>query len=79
MRRKEPYPLEKVTLNLRKGDFGKLQVLHGRLGAGKVIREMVIGHINRVEEQAAARLPFVESPSILSDVVQIPVKNGEDK
>ena len=57
MRRKEAYPLEKVTLNLREGDFGRLQVLHGRLGAGKVIRELVIGHIKRVEEHVAQAVP----------------------
>lgn len=57
MRRKEAYPLEKVTLNLREGDFGRLQVLHGRLGAGKVIRELVIGHITRVERRVAEAVP----------------------
>jgi hypothetical protein len=50
MRRKEDYQLEKVTLNLRMGDFERLRGLHGRLGASKVIRELVVGHIKRVEE-----------------------------
>jgi hypothetical protein len=53
MRRKEDYPLEKVTLNLRDGDFDRLRELHGRLGAGKVIRGLVMGHIKRVEEKMA--------------------------
>lgn len=65
MRRKEDYPLEKVTLNLRKGDFAKLQVMHGRLGAGKVIRELTIGHIKRVEDKVEEKLGSVESPSII--------------
>lgn len=65
MRRKEDYPLEKVTLNLRKGDFAKLQVMHGRLGAGKVIRELTIGHIERVEAKVEEKLGSVESPSII--------------
>jgi hypothetical protein len=55
MRRKEDYELEKVTLNLRKGDFARLRELHGRLGAGKVVRELVLGHIKRVEETVAQR------------------------
>lgn len=72
MRRKEAYPLEKVTLNLRKGDFAKLQVMHGRLGAGKVIRELTIGHIKRVEDRVEQRLGSVESPSIVPiDLEQI--------
>lgn len=60
MRRKEDYALEKVTLNLRKGDFVRLRDLHGRLGAGKVVRELVIGHIRRVEETVAQK-PHVEA------------------
>jgi hypothetical protein len=55
LRRKEDYPLEKVTLNLRDGDFSRLRHLHGRLGAGKVVRELVIGHIKRVEEILAQK------------------------
>jgi len=55
MRRKEDYPLEKVTLNLRDGDFERLRTLHGRIGAGKVVRELVIGHIKRVEDAVAQK------------------------
>jgi len=57
MRRKETYPLQKVTLNLREGDFERLRSLHGRLGAGKVIRELVMGHLKRVDETVAQRAP----------------------
>jgi len=49
--RKSPYPLEKQTLNLREGDWGKLQEMHPRLGAGKVVRELVIAHVDRVALQ----------------------------
>jgi hypothetical protein len=55
MRRKEDYPLQKVTLNLRQGDFEYLRHLHGRQGAAKVIRRLVMGHIKRVEENIAQR------------------------
>ena len=47
MRRKEDYPLEKVTLNLRWGDFGLLQKLYPRLGAGRIIRALVIAHLRQ--------------------------------
>lgn len=49
---KEPYDLQKVTLNLRVGDWTWLRIMHGRKGAGKVIRDMVIKHIARVEAAA---------------------------
>jgi len=35
-----------------KGDFARLRELHGRVGAGKVIRRLVEGHIARVEQTA---------------------------
>jgi hypothetical protein len=60
VRRKEDYNLQKVTLNLRSGDFDRLRTLHGRLGAGKVIRELVIGHIKRVDETVAQRASINE-------------------
>jgi hypothetical protein len=56
MKRKAPYPLQKVTLNLRRGDFDRLRVLHGRRGAGKVIRELVIGHLGRVDTAVAQKM-----------------------
>jgi len=52
MRRKEDKPLHKTTLNLVKGDFEKLQEAYPRLGAGKVVRELVHAHVRRIEEQA---------------------------
>jgi hypothetical protein len=58
MRRKEDYPIEKVTLNLRHGDFERLRVLHGRIGAGKVVRELVIKHLKRVDEHVAQKVPL---------------------
>jgi hypothetical protein len=60
MRRKENYPLQKVTLNLRAGDFERLRNLHGRLGAGKVVRELVMGHIKRVEEAVGQKISLTD-------------------
>jgi len=47
MKRTTSYPLQKVTLNLRLGDWEWLRIMHGRAGASKIIREMVIGHVER--------------------------------
>ncbi len=52
MRRKEDKPLQKVTLNLVEGDFAKLQEVYPRLGAGKVIREIIHAHVRRIDETA---------------------------
>lgn len=62
MRKKEDRPLTKHTMNLFEGDFDRLRQLHGRLGAGKVIRELIQGHIRRVEntvEQNAKPIPVL--------------------
>lgn len=55
-KRKEPYSLQKVTINLRLGDWKWLQVVYGTKGAGKVIRDMVMGHVDRVDESLRERM-----------------------
>ena len=45
MQRKERYPLRRLHINLRRGDFEKLHYLHGREGAGRVIRRLVIDYL----------------------------------
>lgn len=63
MRRKEDFPLQKVTLNLFEGDFDWLRQNHGKLGAGKVVRELVRGHRSRIETEMAAKpLPDIHVP-----------------
>ncbi len=52
MRRKEDFPLEKVTLALYNGDFARLRDLHPRLGASKVVRTLVRKHIREIEDKA---------------------------
>lgn len=67
MRKKEARPLTKHTMNLFEGDFERLRQLHGRLGAGKVVRELIQGHIRRVEntvEQNAAPIPAINPKDI---------------
>lgn len=50
MKRKEDRPISKHTLNLYTGQLDKLQELHPRLGAAKVIRTLVDDHIRSVDE-----------------------------
>lgn len=57
MKRKEDLPITKHTLNLYAGQLDRLQELHPRLGAAKVIRELVKDHIRAVEEGLAQK-PF---------------------
>jgi hypothetical protein len=55
--KKSPHPLKRVCINLREGDWEWLQENHEQLGAGKVVRELVINYIEsskrRIEEKAA--------------------------
>jgi hypothetical protein len=53
--RKEEYPLEKITLKLREGDFKWLQHMYPQLGAAKVVREIIIAHRKRSEAKAEQR------------------------
>lgn len=49
MRRREKEPIEKVSLNLYRDEFGKLQDLYPELGAGKVIRMLVRAHLRKID------------------------------
>lgn len=58
MRRREDRAISKHTLNLYHGDYAKLQTLYSsRVGAAKIIRDIVRAHIRSIEENAAQRLP----------------------
>lgn len=43
--------LEKVTLNLYRGDFGRIQAAYDAIGGSKAIREIVRKHIRELEER----------------------------
>jgi hypothetical protein len=45
MKRRESRPITKHTLNLFAGQLDKLQELHPRLGAARVVRQLVENHI----------------------------------
>lgn len=49
MKRKQPFLIEKVTLNLRKGDFARLRELHPQLGSGPVVARLVMSYLNKVD------------------------------
>lgn len=47
---KDPFPLQKVTVNLWAGQMQWLVVCGGVKGASRLLREIVAAHINRVNE-----------------------------
>jgi hypothetical protein len=55
VKRKEDQPLTKHTLNLYEGQLDKLQELHPRLGAAKVIRMLIKKHLDDVQEGVAQK------------------------
>ena len=60
MRRREDFELEKKTMNFIKGDYGKIQVWAGsRIGAAKVIRDVIHAYVRKIEEDAAQKVPLV--------------------
>jgi len=53
MRRREDYAIRRHTLNLFDGDFERLQDIHGtRVGASKVIRDLVRAHLREIDRLA---------------------------
>lgn len=70
MKRKEDRPISKHTLNLYSGQLDKLQELHPRLGAAKVIRTLVDDHIRSVGESAAQRFePVPEAKATIEEIL----------
>lgn len=65
MRRREDRAISKHTLNLYAGDYARLQTLYStRVGAAKIIRDIVHAHIRKIEEDAAQKIPLVEDLDI---------------
>lgn len=60
MRRREDRAISKHTLNLYAGDYERLQGLYPpRIGAAKVIRDLIHVHIRKIEEEAAQHTQHV--------------------
>jgi phage anti-repressor protein len=56
MRKREDLALSRHCINLYYGDYPKLQALYStRVGAAKIIRDIIHAHIRKVEETAAQR------------------------
>jgi hypothetical protein len=56
MRRREDFALRRHTMNFYDGDFERLQTIHGtRIGASKVIRDLVRSHLKEIDRNAEAR------------------------
>jgi hypothetical protein len=59
--------LEKISLNLFRGDFRRLRQLHGDLGGGAVVRTLVRTYIQKKEAELAAEVrkltPILEESS----------------
>ena len=73
MKRKEDRPITKHTLNLYAGQLDKLQELHPRLGAAKVIRTLVDDHIRSVAEGVAQIVePIPESNVQIEEILHEP-------
>lgn len=51
-RRREPHPLQKVTLNLFEGDWDQLTHMHGHMEASRAVRRLVRKHIEMVQLRA---------------------------
>ena len=60
MPRKVPHPLQKITLNIRHGDFAKLRELHPDLPVSEVIREILHGYIAKVEVTTKIKVEHME-------------------
>ena len=57
MRRREDKAITKHTLNLYSGDYEKLQSIYGtRIGAAKIIRDLVYMHIRRIESKVEQKV-----------------------
>lgn len=65
MRRREDRAIAKHTLNLYAGDYAKLQTLYSsRVGAAKIIRDIIHAHIRKIEEDAAQKIQLVNDLDI---------------
>ena len=70
MKRKEDRPITKHTLNLYAGQLDKLQELHPRLGAAKVIRELIGDYLRRIDEGAQQKFePIPEATIPLEEIL----------
>lgn len=65
MARKSPNPMEKVTLNLFKGDYAKLGATYPLAGAALIIRRLVRKHIESLERTNVNTGTHVQTSDLL--------------
>lgn len=60
-RPREEYPIRKHTLNLYDGDYDRIQAHYpARIGAAKVIRDLVRNHVRDIKRSPSAKLNYQE-------------------
>lgn len=60
-RRREERPIAKHTLNLYEGDYDWLRNHYGsRVGAARIIRDVIHAHILKVRAAAAPHIPTLD-------------------
>lgn len=60
-RRREDHALSKRCVNFYAGDYEKLQVFYPqRMGAAKIIRDIIHAHVRKIEERAAQKIPLLD-------------------
>lgn len=68
-KKKERFPLQKVTVKLFEGDFQEMAGLYPKTGANKIIRELIHRHIAVAKEMAQKQVGALAQLDIdLSDV-----------
>lgn len=58
-KRKEEFPLEKITIKLFEGDAERFRQLHPRLSISRFVRETIRRHIRKVENEAERQRPTI--------------------
>lgn len=72
-RRKEAEPLIKVTLNLYRSSYRRMQELYPSMGAAKAIREIARNHVAQVDMKLARS----REEDLVTDV-QIELEDKDD-
>lgn len=63
--KREEIPIEKITLNLFEGDYAFLRNWYStRVGAGKIIRELVRAKRLQLEAELERRAPIMKGPDL---------------
>lgn len=77
-KRKERFPLVKVTIKLFEGDFREIGDLYPKTGANKIIREIIHRHIAVCKEKAQQSLAALEDIPIDIEISDEEVAHAGD-